>query len=202
MLAYYLEELKRGNPVVLGDLHVSTRWSPELLEPLISLYESDAHRHGLALYVLHYHRDAWVKNAAVVKRLSAAVFKSFSVLRENVRDLPNADLESWAAAISAVSMTGDLSVIESLLPALDDRRGFRSSRRLALASAMRIPPLRVCDCVLDAILTLLDGSPDQAYSASDSLVRLGVAETDLDSSWASVRDRMIIDLKRRLKRLD
>ncbi len=198
VLAYYLEELKRGNAVVLGDLLVSSRWAPELLEPLILLYESDARRQGLALYVLHHRRDAWVTNPAVVKRLSAAVFGAFPVLKERVRELPNADLERWATAVSALSMTGDLSVIESLLPGLDDRRAFRSSRRMALASAMRLPPLRVCDCVLDAVLTLLDGSPDQAYHDVAPSILSRVEATDLDSSWASVRDRMIIDLKRRL----
>jgi hypothetical protein len=59
--------------------------------------------------------------------------------------------------------------------------------------------LRPCDCALDAVLTLLDGSPVLAYAKAGfdklPIMRLG---PDLDAALIALRDPMIADLKHRL----
>jgi hypothetical protein len=66
---------------------------------------------------------------------------------------------------------------------------------MSLPLSYRVPPLRVCDVALDATLTLLDGSPDEAYRRAGPLP---FGCDSLDAAYADLRDRMIAALKRRL----
>ena len=60
---------------------------------------------------------------------------------------------------------------------------------------MRVPPLRVCDVALDAILTIMDGTPDAVYRRAGPVQE---RRDNLDAAYAALRDRMIAELKKRL----
>jgi hypothetical protein len=119
--------------------------------------------------------------------------------KQDVRRLKEKELDRWAMAVEHLSMTGDPSAIALLRPFLDDKRAFRTTKLLSLAFGYRVPPLRVCDVSLDAILALLDGSPDAAYRKAGPLP---IGRDNLDASYGDLRDRMIADLKERLAERD
>ncbi len=172
-------------------------WDKSFVEPLVSLYESAADRHMNLLTVLHAHRADWHQNAGIPARLSKVVRKRMPLLERKVAELKEDQLSDWAWGAHELGLTGDRSVIASLRPALDDRRAFRKAGDFAF---LPVPPhpLRVCDCALDAILTLLDGGPHEAYRKAGGHA-LGVfSGKDADAAIAAVRDKMIDDLKRRL----
>jgi hypothetical protein len=193
--AYYRQRLKDGDVVVLADLRHAALWDRAHVEPLVRLYESDPMKYHETLGVLHQYRGDWIKDGAIVRRLSAVVRRAYPALGQDVRRLEKDGLESWADAIMRLSMTGDRSALVLLRPALDDKRAFRSTKHLSMLGGAHVPPLRVCDVALEATLTLLDGSPDEAYR------RAGpgpVGGGDLEAAYAALRDGMIAALKKRL----
>lgn len=197
--AYYSQRLQDGDDVVFSDLLQTTLWDNSHVKPLVRLYESDPSKHHGALAVLHKHRGDWIKDADISRRLSAVVQREYPAARQNPRGLKPDELERWAYAVDHLSMTGDKTAIALLAPALEDKRAFRSTKRLSMPGGMRVPPLRVGDVALDAILTLLDGSPDEAYRRAEPKP---TDRANLDAAYAELRDRMIIDLKKRLAATD
>jgi hypothetical protein len=193
--AYYSQRLQDGDDVVLSDLLQTTLWDNSHVKPLVRLYESNSSKYHGALAVLHKHRGDWIKDADISRRLSAVVQRQYPAARQNPRGLKVEELERWAHAVDNLSMTGDKTAITLLSPALEDKRAFRSTKRLSMPARMRVPPLRVADVALDAILTLLDGSPDEAYRRAESKP---TDRANLDAGYAVLRDRMIMDLKNRL----
>ena len=193
--AYYRQGLRDADPVVLNDLRHTALWDRSHVKPLVGLYESDPLKYHEALAVLHKYRDDWIEDRDIVLRLSAVVRRAYPVLGQDVRRLEKEGLDRWEDAIMKLSMTGDRSTRILLLPALDDKRAFRSTQFLSLPQGHRVPPLRVCDVALDAALTLLDGSPDEAYRRAG---RMPVGRDNLDAAYAALRDGMIAALKRRL----
>jgi hypothetical protein len=192
--AYFRRGLKDGDTIVLDDLRHTALWERSDVKPLVHLYELDPAKYSGALGLLHKYRDDWIKDDEIVRRLTAVVRQQHPVLRQDVRRLEPDGLGDWAEAVNSLSMTGDPSAVALLRPALDDKRSFRSSRQLAMPGGVRLPPLRVCDVALDAILTLLDGSPDEAYRRAGPMP---VGRNNLDAAYADLRDRMITELKRR-----
>jgi hypothetical protein len=193
--AYYRQRLKDGDLVALTELWHATLWARSHVKPLVGLYESDPTKFHEALTVLHKYRDDWINDSDIVRRLSAVVRRAYPALGRDVRRLEKEGLEQWADAILRLSMTGDRSAMVLLRPALDDKRAFRSTKHLSLPDRVRVPPLRVCDVALEATLTLVDGSPDEAYR------RAGLAPVgggNREAAYAELRDGMIAALKRRL----
>jgi hypothetical protein len=193
--AYYRQRLKDGDLVVLADLRLAALWDRNHVKPLVGLYESDPMKHHEALAVLHRYRDDWVEDGATVRLLSTVVRRAYPALGRDVRRLEKEGLEHWADAVMRLSMTGDRSALVLLLPALADKRAFRSTKRLSLPVGAGVPPVRVCDVALEATLTLLDGSPDEAYRRAGPAP---VGAGDLDAAYAALRDGMIAALKKRL----
>jgi hypothetical protein len=193
--AYYRQRLQDGDEIVLDDLNQTTLWDNAHVKPLVRLYESNPSKYHAALAVLHKHRDDWNKDGDISRRLSAVVHQQYPMVRQDPRKLEADKLERWAYAVNNLSMTGDKEAIALLGPALEDKRAFRSTKRLSMPGGMRVPPLRVGDVALDAILTLLDGSPDEAYRRAQPKP---LDRVDVDAAYAGLRDGMIMDLKKRL----
>jgi hypothetical protein len=193
--AYYRQRLQDGDPVVFPDLRHAALWDRSHVKPLVGLYESDPRKYHDALALLNKYRDDWIKDHNIIRRLSAVVRGAYPALGQDVRRLEKEGLRRWADAIRNLSMTGDRSALVLLLPALDDKRAFASTKFMSLPGGYRVPPLRVCDVALEATLTLLDGSPDEAYRRAGPRP---VGRDDLDAAYAELRDRMIAALKRRL----
>ncbi len=196
--AYYRRGLKDGDPLVLNDLLNTAPWDRAHVKPLVRLYESDPRKYHEALGVLHKHRADWINEGDTVRRLSAVVRRAYPVLGEDVRRLGKDRIGHWAQAIERLAMTGDRSARVLLLPALDDKRAYQSSQFMSLPVGHRVPPLRVCDAALDAALTLLDGSPDEAYRRAGAGL-MPVSGNHRDAAYAELRDGMIPALKRRLR---
>lgn len=193
--AYYRQRLKDGDAVVLSDLHQKALWAPFHVQPLVGLYESDPAKYAEALPVLHMYRDDWIKDDAIVQRLSAVVQKAYPVVQQGAGRLKEGELNRWATAVENLSRTGDAAAIARLRLSLEDKRAFRSTKFLSMPADWRVPPLRVCDVALDAILTLLDGSPEAAYRQAGPVP---VGRDNLDAAYADLRERMITALKERL----
>jgi hypothetical protein len=193
--AYYRQCLKDGDVIVFTELRDPAFWDRSYVKPVVGLYESDARKYHHALDVLHQHRSDWIKDTGIVRRLSAVVRRAYPALGEDVRQLDKERVGYWADAVMRLAMTGDRSVMVLLRPALADKRAFASTKFMSLPQRYRVPPLRVCDVALDATLTLLDGSPDEAYRRAGTIT---VGRDNLDAAYAELRDRMILVLKRRL----
>jgi hypothetical protein len=193
--AYYRQRLQDGDAVVFSDLRHAELWNPAHVKPVVGLYESDPRKYHDALGLLNKYRKDWIKDHDFVRRLSAVVRRAYPVLGQDVRRLEKEGLGRWSDAILKLSMTGDRSALVLLRSALDDKRAFASSKFMSLPWGYRVPPLRVCDVALDATLTLLDGSPDEAYRRAGPMP---VGRDNLDAAYAELRDRMIAALKKRL----
>jgi hypothetical protein len=193
--AYYRQRLKDGDAVVFPDLRYAALWDRSHVKPLVGLYERDPRKYHDALGILNQYRADWIQDHHIIRRLSAVVRRTSTALGEDVRRLDKEGVGRWAEAIGRLSMTGDRSALVLLLPALDDKRAFASTRLMSLPWGHRVPPLRVCDVALDATLTLLDGSPDETYRRVGPMPFGG---GNLDAAYAELRDRMITALKRRL----
>src|SRR5262249_15503563 len=109
------------------------------------------------------------------------------------------DLDQWEYEAGCLGQTRDPDGVALLRPALEDTRARRSTRRMHLAGGLRLPQLRVCDTALDAILTILDGSPDPAYKKAEFDAKVWRRDRgDLDEAANDARNGMIADLKKRL----
>jgi hypothetical protein len=190
LLALYRDRLTAGDAVAVDDLYYGGFWHPSLVEPLVRLYETDDNRHFGTLSLLHRHRADWIKEGQVARRLSTVVRRREPLLGKRIGDIPDQELIDWALAAAWLACTGDRAAVESLRPALDDRRLVVSPGQNAVPP-LTPPARRVCDRALQAILTLLDGSPDEAYRKAQSGRPAGEDATLL-------HDRMIADLRRRL----
>jgi hypothetical protein len=193
VVAFYKERVEAGDAHAVYDL--GAVWDKAFVEPLVRLYEEQGERHAHVLPLLHNHRSDWAKNADLAARLSAAYRKLRPIVDKNVAELTVKQLPTWAHELQYLAMTGDRTLVASLRPLLDDRRVFRKSREAVSAIMTRPATLRVCDCALDAILTLLDGNADEPYAKAG----LSGFKSWLDDAKVSeFRDKMIADLKRRL----
>src|SRR5262249_741176 len=109
--AYYRQQLKDGDTVVLSDLRHPELWARAHVQPLVGLFEADPAKYHEALTVLHQYRGDWIKDDAIIRRLEAVVRREYPVARQDVRRLGKAELERWAAAVEKLAMTGDQSAI-------------------------------------------------------------------------------------------
>lgn len=198
VLAFVRDCLKAGDPATTDYDLGAGLWDRSFVEPLVRLYESDAAgRHMYLLATLHAHRADWPEGAGFPARLSKVVRRHTPLLERKVAELKDDQLSTWALGVHDLGLTGDRSAIALLRPALDDRRAFRKASDFASLPGTP-PPLRVCDCALDAILTLLDGGPHEAYRKAGGKMPGVFPDGDTDAALVAVRDKMIDDLKRRL----
>jgi hypothetical protein len=190
---YYLGALKGGDRAAISDLmQVPGLWHKSFVGPLADLFTADPQTYHAALPVLHQHRADWAADQALARKLSAAVRGQQPLLRQKVSELMPGRLMYWAMAVGKLALTGDKGAVADLKPALDDTRNYAKLEHMAFIPGMRSPPTRVCDAALDAILTILDGGPDDAYRKAGLI---GVRDS---AAAAKIRDEMIAELKKRL----
>ncbi len=199
VVAFYKDRLAAGDQHAVLD--ASSVWDTAYVEPMVRLYEDQGERHPAVLEILHHHRADWPADAKVASRLSAAFRKRHPIVDKKPGELTDKQLLTWATDLHYLAMTGDQTLVAALRPALDDRRAFRKGSDVLSATPMRPPTLRVCDCALDAILTLLDGGTDEAYRKAGVTFAFR-RDKDEDAKAAAARDKMIDALKRRLADAD
>jgi len=136
----------------------------------------------------------WIDKPGVPGLLSAAVLKGYPLAGKKPANLTGEELSAWDRDVRLLALTGDRRLVEQLRSALDDGRVHCDLRLLNRTPGMRLPPTRICDSALEALLILLDGSPDAAYA------RAGWDKRGPDPPYLKVRDQMIVDLKKRLER--
>jgi hypothetical protein len=181
--------------VALRDLAGPKLWEKSFVELVAQLFEKDHSKYRYALEVLHTHRADWVEDQKLAHRLSAVVFKELPFLKKPIK-AETAVGSGWASGVAELAKTGDRAVIELLRPRLDDKRELPGKRfRDALG---RVLPHRACDVALEAILTLLDGDSQATYRrAGTEKLTFGRGG---EAAWNDLRDRMIVELKKRLEK--
>jgi hypothetical protein len=189
VIAYYRGRLDAGDASALIDLSSGGIWHPSFTETVLRLYETAPQNYGGAFVALDAHRADWARGVKVSERLAAVVRRLHPVLETPVAKLPDRQLQDWVAAARMLARTGDRAAVETLRPALDDRREFR------FLSATQLPGSkpRVCDHAAEALLTLLDGDKAGGLRAAVG-VPIGSDRGAQIARW----DRVIADLKKRL----
>jgi len=178
----------------VGDVGDEEIWDKTFIKPLVRLLESDYYKYRYALTVLHKHRVDWKSDQALARQLSAAVRKAYPEVES--KDL--VDFDRWVSGAEDLGLTGDRKMIQLLSPALDDKRELHAPTDGLVGLQARKEPLRVCEVALESILTILDGEPDDAYAKAGSKEILARRQNTA-AEWTALRDRMIADLKLRLK---
>jgi hypothetical protein len=194
--SYFHDRLQAGDQHALNDLGFEGLWDKTFIKAIVRLLESDYYKYGYALTVLHEHRVDWEGDKALARQLSTVVRKTYPELDRKDINFPHV-----RDAIGALALTSDREMVRLLSPALEDKRMIRRPYD-GLQDSNPNPrpkePLRICDLVLDSILTILDGEPDDAYAKAGASEILAKDE-NTEAEWTALRDRMISDLKLRLK---
>ncbi len=185
VLEYYREMFQQDPDFIYEDSIIPTVWNQEFLEPLINGCEK-----GKWVYFtgLSRHVPAWRNDNNAVSRISAALLKHHVILRRDLKDILENELEAWARAVTDASSVPDPKIVNLLKPALDDQR----HADIDLGSG-GIQEARVCDRALVAILTILDGDWWTSFKAA------GISGWKTKTERESAHDHVIKILKTRLK---
>jgi hypothetical protein len=219
---YYLVRLQKLDIRVCDDLaRVPAFWDESFIEPLVTMHEQEKKAPPFrALHVLSMHSDDWKDRQDIPKRLSAVLLNRFGhILKLKPEDFAAArkdelSLAAWAGFADDLGRTRDTGVLPLLRPFLDCRTQVLDPKTCFSALPGEMPPaFRACDCALDAILLLLDGNVNKAYSAAGFREKIAAARVKNRAStggrdfgtWFGVsveqiaewRDEMILTLKKR-----
>jgi hypothetical protein len=201
VVQFMLRRLRAKEMLCVRDLLGSPGiWDPSFIQPLVDIHEDDQTVYGFedaALRILHAHRQDWTADESIPGRLSAAV-----VRRGQIWLAPEADrqsdevLRALPSTYELLGMTGDPTVINLIRPGLDDQREVRErGPRYALYAPEVLPPLRVCDAALDAILTIRHGEARLGYPSQElASFRHERDFLKLDEQFISMRDEMIANM--------
>jgi hypothetical protein len=225
---YYRTAIREKNGKAIHDLAVPPGfWQDDFLEPLLAICEADGWNLGYnAMQALVNHRDRWKDSARVPSRLSAAVMEAYPVLSRQPDELSGRELRSdWKQAVRILVQTGDPQAYSTLCPFLDCRMPVANLDRWVtpVLFPSSVPPLRVCDVALDAVLTLTGYSVGQVYKeaaaergfpshldvwhsapdpprvATSGLVPIpGEPPEEIESKMNELRDEVIAELKQTL----
>ncbi len=206
---YYQDCLEAGDIRVMDDLfYAQGIWQDDFVEPLVKMFQRDPwHYHYWILSILNRHWKG-EPDPKITGRLSAAwvhVCPWFAI------KLPAqaAYHETWVTVIGGLGETRDRAWLPKLATLLDDKTVVygeplwaRDANPLEAASR----PSRACDVALEAMLTILDGSPQKVYreAAAEgkqspvtfSGVNSKEARRKLAEAMQKVRDKIIARLKR------
>jgi len=187
VLQYYHEMFQKDPDRVYQDSIIPSVWNAEFLEPLVQGCEQGKWGYFMGL---SRHVQAWRNDKPVVLRVSAALLKHHAILRRDLNEIPDNELETWARAVREASYVPDPGIVKLLKPALDDQRQANID-----VGSMGIDEARVCDRALVAILQILDGDSMPAFKAA------GIAEWKTREERRSGHNRMIEKLKARLEQV-
>ena len=199
----FRERLAARDKAVVEDLKKTPRiWSPSMLKLLIVRFETEPTSSRAILDVLDQHGPPQKHNEQLARRLSAALLKQPAFLpmnRRGVREPKNVGAWRVMDALKMLSKTHDQAVVARIAPYLDNKERGLNPRLLATLMT-QMPPLRVCDAALEAILTILDGDAQAAAAPSpirSVFTRVSVDEWEIAADQH--RDKEIEKLKRRLE---
>jgi hypothetical protein len=195
--SYFHERLKAGDYYAVNDVGAEVIWDKTFIKPMVRLLQSDYSKYQRALEVLHYHRADWKSDKALPRQLSNVVRGAYPELENKEVDLSSPHFLRWRMGVEALAMTGDHEAIRLLSPALDNKQQLFTGLGIHTETRARHKSMRICDAALDSILTILDGKPDDAYAKAG--VDEMLAKHDTEVEWTALRNRMIADLKLRLK---
>lgn len=184
VLAYYRQAWRKNPDRVWWDAAAPNVWNEEFLEPLVRGCERGKWNY---FGVLARHPAEWWNRPSCVARVSTALLKHHPILKRDVREIPDKELEQWAKAVQQAGEVGNPALVELLRPALDDRRDAWINY-----GAGGWDKRRVCDWALIAILTILDGDSWAAFK------KAGIISYRMEEQ-PKVYDRMIGILKTRIK---
>ena len=200
VVQFYLQCLRERDGRACHDLLLAPSiWDRSFIEPLVVIHET---RRSTALSVLSKHRDDWVGDTKVPKRLSSALLDRFGVyLKKQPDELEPWQLKFWAGFASDLSHTGDTSVIPLLRPFLDRKDQVYKPVPHASVRFEKPPAFRACGVALESILRIMDGDVDGAYRKAgyDPNLHVRLTWEERVSRISQLRDEMIAALKQRLE---
>jgi len=193
---YFRRRLEAGDAQVAEDLKRAARvWDPSFLEPLLIIFERDPRSWNDVLTVLEQHGTPQKTDAKLAGRLSAGMLQE-----AKPGELPpRAQLskDSVMRSLTLLARTRDRALVPIFAAHLDDRTKVVDPRTGSALRLGPLPPMRVCDAALEAIMTVLDDD-FAAYRRrfNTGLVSIDEQEKDCDA----VRDQAIVELKSRLSK--
>jgi hypothetical protein len=209
VIADFKRRLEAGDLSAVVDLYYTPKiWSPAFVEPLLQLYERDplrASREDVfaatrVIEIFARRNPDRPADPAVAERLSSAWLKAAPQLDKKPGELPLTSRNEWSREVEMLGKTRDMGMIHRLRPLLDDKTMVWDERYVNRLATFEIPLTRACDVAMEAILTILDGSPRKTYQ------KIGVhsyafgfrdARAALNAGKQQ-RDKVIIALKQRL----
>jgi hypothetical protein len=196
---YYQDHLDAGEGVVIDDLRNAEKlWHTDFVGPLLAIFEKDPERNHQILTILSLH---WGKDPdpAITRRLSTAILRKSSLLEKKPADLPIESRGIWAMDLKTLGETRDRELLPMLTPLLDDKTPLYANPDATHSADGRIFPSRVCDTALEAILTILDGTPDLAYGEAGGVILFEIPVAQRDDAMLKIRDKVIVKVKERLR---
>lgn len=195
VVEHFRQRLEAGDLLATEDLRRATQiWDPSYLEPLLKIFARDHRSWDDVLFTLEHHGTPQKTDPKLASRLSAEMLK-----HPLIGALPpgtQRSKESLGRNLTILARSRDRALISKFAPYLDDRTKVLDPRLLASLRLGSLPPLRVCDAALEAIMMVLDDDVGKVYRKH---IKLEFKDVDvLENEFNSVRDQMIADLKTRL----
>jgi hypothetical protein len=197
VVEHFRKRLEAGDVTATGDLRRAVHvWDPSYLDPLVTIFANDQRSWDNVLLTLERNGMPQKKDKQLASRLSAEMLKRYVIGK-----LPPGALRrhnSLRRSLPMLARSRDRTLIPKIAPHLDDSTRILDPRFLATAGFGSLPPLRVCDAALEAIMTLLDEDVHVVYR--QRVKPDGKGLDALETAFNTARDQMIDDLKARLKR--
>jgi len=199
--AFYRRQLAAGQVAAAHDLDkMPAVWRGDFVEPIVRMIERDAGRNRFMLRVLDRNPVDWATRPEVSGRLFDALRATDAGIPDDPRKADDNTVGRWRSMVEELRQTRDARVVSLLALGLDDTRKLIKDEQLRSSGfGGRPPPQRVCDVALEQLLTVLDGTPDDAYAETPLGNRNGVVPKAATPAEAiTVRDQLIAKLKTRL----
>jgi hypothetical protein len=196
---YFYSRIVDTDKRITEDLQrVPKIWDSRFLPALLNRFDVHGHRWNDIFVILRQHGTPQRSDPQIASRLSNSLLR-FGWIDPRQQYAPSA----LASNLTLMGHTCDRNMIPQLTPYLNDTTQTIDLTQAGLRIDIRLPPLRVCDHALEAILEILDGGSGKAYKAagfkSTTTRRAG---PDDGAEINRIRDRMITALKQRLVELN
>jgi hypothetical protein len=213
VIEHYQRLLEKHDGGAVDDIwHSPNIWSPPFAELLFQIYEhptvakSSPTDTEKIVDILARRNRGIPADQAIARRLSAGLLKISSVFEKKPSDLPLPQRQDWANSALLLGKTRDVRMIPRLRPFLDDRTMVWDEANIdKIAITFSLPLTRACDVAMEAILTILDGSPRKAGIDVPRIAVSGIPNSrDLAAQLIFVkkeRDTAIAALKERIAAL-
>ena len=199
VVEYFFSRIVDTDTLITEDLRsVPKVWDSRFLPALLNRFDVRHDSVSDVFVILRQQGTPQRAETQIASRLSNALLR-FGWIEPGETYVPSV----LAYQISLMGHTCDRNMIPRLMPYLDDKTQTIDVTQPGLSLDIRLPPLRVCDNALEAILEILDGSPGKGYKDAGfkfSSVR-GARPQDV-AEITEMRDKMITTVKQRLAELN